>query len=57
MLMRYFSTDAKYILKCEVNMNKSIIYMILIVLCSFTVVSGGWFLMSEMLDKKEDRIL
>ena len=38
-------------------MNKSIIYTILIVLLSFTVVSGGWFLMNKMLDRKEEKIL
>jgi len=38
-------------------MNKNIIYTILIVLLSFIVVSGGWFLMNKMLDRKEEKIL
>lgn len=38
-------------------MNKSIIYTIPIVLLSFMVVSGGWFLMNKMLDRREEKIL
>lgn len=38
-------------------MNKSILYTILIVFCSFTVVSSGWFLMNKILDRKEEKIL